>query len=471
LALWQDGRLLVADSANQRIRVIEPGGGTWTLAGNGSSDLKDGLLTTAILVQPTAIAVGTDGTIYFADGNAIRAIGKRVFSFVETVSNDRAGLVDGAPLQARFNRPSGLAFDAAGNLLVADSDNQLVRVFSGGTAGQEITPEEKEKLRYTPGEFRGLQPPRWPYDPPAATREIAGTLGELRGKVEDKEIPIRFHNGLDVVGAYGETARFIRDEKVLRPFAAENFETPRELLRMPTLGYIHIRLGRDQTGRPFGDGRFQFEKGPDGKLAGVRVPRGTKFRAGEPVGTLNAMNHVHLIAGRTGAEMNAIDALTLPGISDSRPPIVESVDVFDENWLKIETAAPDPRIKLAGKTRIVVRAFDQMNGNNARRRLGVYAAGYQVLKDNKPLSNVNWTIRFDRMPDTQAAKFVYAAGSKSGATGETIFNYIVSNNVTGDVFREDFFDAGKLEQGIYTLRVHISDYFGNISTKDINFEV
>lgn len=471
LAVWNDGRLLVADSGNRRIRVIENDGQVWTLAGNGTPGLEDGLLSGAVLVQPTAIAVGNEGTIYFADGNAVRAIGKHVFPFVETISNDRAGFTDGTPLLARFSRPSGLAYDAAGNLLVADSDNQVVRVLSDGRAGKEISSEEKEKLRYTPTEFRALQPPRWPFDPPAATREIAGTLGELRGEVNEKDEPVRFHNGLDVVGAYGETARFIRDEKVLRPFAAENFETLRELLRLPTLGYIHIRLGRDQTGKPFDDGRFHFEKDPSGKLSGVRVPRGTKFRAGEAVGTLNAMNHVHLIAGRTGTEMNAIDALILPGISDSRPPVIESVSLFEENWREFETTAPNSRIKLAGKTRIVVRGFDQMDGNNARRRLGVYAAGYQILKDNKPLGDINWTVRFDRMPDTQAAKFAYAMGSKSGATGETIFNYIVSNTITGDVFREDFFDAGKLEQGIYILRVHISDYFGNISTKDINFEV
>lgn len=471
VAIWKDGLILVADSANRRIRAIEKDGRTWTLAGNGAAGLTDGLLANAVLVQPTAIAVGSSGAVYFTDGNAIRVIGKHSFPFVETISNDRAGFADGTLPTARFNRPSGLAFDASGSLVVADSDNQVVRVISGGDAGRVITAEDKEKLRYTASEFRGLQPPRWPFDPPAATREIAGTLGELRGEVGDKEEPIRFHNGLDVTGAYGETARFVRDEKVLRPFAAENFATSRELLRMPTVGYIHIRLGRDLTGTPFGDGRFQFEKDPNGKLVGVRVPRGAKFRAGEPIGTLNAMNHVHLIAGRSGSEMNAIDALILPGISDSRRPVIENAALMDENWRKFETVAPGSRIKLVGKTRIVVRAFDQMDGNNARRKLGVYAAGYQVLKDNKPLTDINWTIRFDRMPDTQAAKFVYAAGSRSGATGETIFNYIVSNNVTGDVFREDFFDAGKLEQGIYTLRVCISDYFGNVSTKDINFEV
>lgn len=471
LTVWKNGSLLVADSANRRIRVIEKDGRTWTLAGNGTADLKGGLLSAAILVQPTAISVDKSGAIYFTDGNAIRVIGKRILPAVETISNDRAGFVDGATRSARFNRPSGLALDRSGNLLVADSDNQVVRVFSNGNLGKEITREEKDKLRYTAEEFRGLQPARWPYDPPTAAREIAGTLGELRGEIPDKNEPIHFHNGLDVVGAYGETARFIRDEKVLRPISAENFATSRELLRMPTVGYIHIRLGRDQSGRPFGDTRFQFERDAGGKLSGVRIPRGTKFGAGEPIGTLNSMNHVHLIAGRSGAEMNALDALILPGASDSRAPVIQNVSVFDENWRKIETPATSSRIRLAGKTRIVVRAFDQMDGNDARRKLGIYAAGYHVLKDNKPLAETNWTIKFDRMPDPKAARFVYAEGSRSGATGETIFNYIVSNFVEGDEYREDFFDAGKLEQGTYILRVFVSDYFGNITARDIDFEV
>ena len=64
------------------------------------------------------------------------------------------------------------------------------------------------------------------------------------------------HNGLDIAGAYGETARFVRDEKVLRLIAAENFGTVRQLIRMPTLGYIHIRLGANVESVPFGDGRL-----------------------------------------------------------------------------------------------------------------------------------------------------------------------------------------------------------------------
>lgn len=471
LALWND-KLLVADTGNRSIRVVEPDGRVWTLAGNGESELKDGLLYSSSFVQPTAVTVDENGWILVSDGNAIRQIGGTAIPTVRTISGGARGLKDGNSTQARFNRLSGLAIDADGNLLVADSENGLIRRLSSSQTGRQISVGEILDLRDRPGEFRNRQPARWPYDPPTAKRDIAGTLSEIRGEMKADGDEVWFHNGLDIAGAYGETARFIRDEKVLRPSAAENFGTLRELLRLPTLGYIHIRLGRNESGVPFGDNRFQFERDAAGKLAGVRVPRGANFRAGEPIGTLNSMNHVHLVAGRSGAEMNALDALILPNLTDSRPPVIEKVSVFDQNWKEIETGKANSRISLSGKSRIVIRAYDQIDGNSERRRLGVYRLGYQVLRsDGSSAIEPQWTIRFDRLPPPEAVSLVYATGSKSGATGETIFSYIASNRVDGDELREDFFDTANMQNGIYTLRVFAADYFGNTSSKDAIIEV
>lgn len=471
IAIWND-KVLVADSGNRRIRMIELDGTTQTFAGSGGGELRDGTLASASFVELAAIAVDKNGLIFIADGNAIRMAGLRAFPFIETISDDDRGFRDGNAYRARFNRPSGLAVDENGELFVADSNNQAVRLFTNTDRGKEITQDEKNAMRYSAAEFRDLQPPRWPYDPPANRREVAGTLGEIRGEIAENNDQSWFHNGLDIAGAYGETARFIRGEKVLDPRAAENFGTLRELLRMPTVGYIHLRLGRDKDGKSFGDKRIQFEFDINGNPVGVRVPRGSRFEAGEAVGTLNQMNHVHLVAGRTGSEMNAIDALILPGLTDSIPPVIDGVTLFDENWNEIETETFSRRIKLAGKTRIVVRAYDRVDGNAARRRLGVYRLGYQILKaDKDPLTDINWTIAFDRMPSNAALPFAYAKGSKSGATGETIFNYIVSNNVKGDGFNEAFFDAATLPAGVYTLRVFAADYFGNTASKDVIIEV
>ena len=472
LAVLKNGRILVADTGNKRIRAIDAAGNVATFAGNGGGTLKDGLLSQADFVFPSAIAINDAGAIFIADGNAIRVIRSLGLPFVETVSDEERGYADGAIKTAQFNRPSGLAIGADGNLYIADSENQTIRVFSSGAIGEPITDEKRENLRYKPEEFRRMAPPRWTYDPPNNPRDVAGTLGELRGEVNAPNKSVWFHNGLDIAGNYGETARFIRDGKVLKPLAAENFETLRELVRLPTIGYIHIRLGRDKNGVTYDDRRFQFQRSDAGKLSGVRIPRGSRFRAGEAIGTLNAFNHVHLIAGRTGAEMNALDALEFPGIGDNVAPTIEKVTFFDESWQPIETSKENARINLQGKTRIVVRAFDQMDGNNSRRRLGVYKIGYEILRaDRTPLDAMRWTISFARMPDESAARFVYAAGSQSGYTPETIFNYIATNEVSGDAFKENFFDAASSEKGDYVLRVAAADFFGNVATKEINFGV
>ncbi len=471
VALWQ-GKLLVADTGNRRIRVVEPDGRVWTVAGNGENDLVNGLNHTASFVAPTAIATDQNGLIYVTDGNAVRKIGGGAFPVVTTISASGRGLSDGVRSKARFNRPSGIAIDTAGNLLVADSENRLVRGFSTKSTGHEISLEEIAALRDKPEDFRSLQPSRWPFDPPNAKRDIAGTLGEIRGEMKDAADQVWFHNGLDIAGAYGETARFIRDETVLRAVAAENFGTLRELIRMPTLGYIHIRLGRNVNSEPFQDGRFQFEKDQTGKLTGIRIPRGTRFKAGDAIGTLNPMNHVHLVAGRSGSEMNALDALILPGISDTRPPVIEKVTLYDQNWNPVETVSQNSRIKIAGKTRIVVRSYDQVDGNSERRRLGVYKVGYQVRKDDDPATmDMKWSVVFDRLPSAEAVRFAYANGSHSGATGETIFNYIVTNRVEGEHFQEDFFDPASIGPGDFTLRVSAADYFGNISSNDVKISV
>lgn len=249
VAVWND-KLLVADTGNHRIRVVETDGRVWTLAGNNQGHLQDGPLAEASFVQPTAFAVAND-KIYVADGNAIRRIDTGENASITTISGQWRGLVDGEAETARFNRPSGLAIDANGDLLVADSENRLIRRFSSSEKGPAITPDQIAALRDKPDEFRQAAPARWPFDPPDARRDIAGTLGELRGDMaEGNEEPKWFHNGLDIAGVYGETVRFIRDEKVLRPFAVENFDTLRELIRMPTLGYIHVRLGRNAESVP-----------------------------------------------------------------------------------------------------------------------------------------------------------------------------------------------------------------------------
>ncbi len=108
IAVWGD-KLLVADSGNARIRLLEQGGAVSTLAGTSDRDLIDGTLSSARFVMPTAMTVDAFGRIFVADGNAIRMIGGQLFPTIETLAGNRRGFTDGNRSRAHFNRPSGLA--------------------------------------------------------------------------------------------------------------------------------------------------------------------------------------------------------------------------------------------------------------------------------------------------------------------------------------------------------------------------
>jgi len=121
--------------------------------------------------------------------------------------------------------------------------------------------------------------------------------------------------------------------------------------------------------------------------------------------------------------------------------------------------------------RIVVRAYDQMDGNAARRRLGLYRLGYQVLmSDGTPapgFAEPLTTISFESLPrDEDAAQLAYASGSRAGATGVTIFAYIVTNVVRDREAKADVWPTAKLAPGEYIVRVFAEDFFGNRATRD-----
>jgi DNA-binding beta-propeller fold protein YncE len=136
LAVTPAGEVVVADTGNNRIRLIQPGPtpSVITLGGNGNLGHRDGAGAQAMFRYPTAVAVGLAGEIYVADSenHVIRVLEKDAAGgwTVRTVAGivSRSGFADGVPAKARFNRPMSLAVDSAGNLYIADQVGNRIRM-------------------------------------------------------------------------------------------------------------------------------------------------------------------------------------------------------------------------------------------------------------------------------------------------------------------------------------------------------
>jgi len=479
IAVGDDGALLVADTGNHRIRRVTLDGEVTTIAGTGEAEDRDGDLAEAAFCEPTGIATRRDGMIFVtcAAQSSVRMIDLKG-QVVTTVAGGGfpSGLVDGAVAKAKLDRPSSLAFASNDAIVFADADNGLIRavVPEGASFGFQSDPGE---AKIKASDVREVVAPRWPYDPPEARRDIAGTFGEMRGEMLPNH-GAWFHNGLDIPGAYGETARAIFSERVTLPIAVEGVGSGRERLRLPLIGYIHLRVGRDRNEQPAGsfpNGAVTFRRDQQGRVIGVRVRRGTRINAGDAIGALNDQHHIHLIAGPFGEENNPFAALRFPGLIDTVAPTIESVAIANElgeSLFDSEKAARRSKpLSISGRARVIVRAYDQLDGSPQRRRLGVYRLGYQLLRaDGSPapgFEQPRYNLVFDRLPaDHDLIKLVYAEGSQSGYGGRTVFAYIVTNVAQGGMAREEFLDASQIAPGDYTLRVFAEDFFGNQARRD-----
>ncbi len=141
VALDSNGRLLIADTNNQRVRAVA-NGVISSIAGDGEELFSGdgGQAIAASLDQPTGIAVDTAGNVYIADKRNQRI---RVVNTVGVISTF-AGSGDspfsgsysgdgGQATAASLARPVGVSVDSSGNLLIADTNNQRIREVSGGS--------------------------------------------------------------------------------------------------------------------------------------------------------------------------------------------------------------------------------------------------------------------------------------------------------------------------------------------------
>ena len=500
VAVDLNGNIFVADAYNDSLRRISPKGVVSTVAGGGRPGFIDD--SAALFDTPCGIVVAPDGTIIVADAGNDRL---RKITTIGDVSNvntwdlkvngedvsspiglalthdnylyvtelDRSRVIQVAPdgtarvIADGFSQPAGITLDQrTGALYVADGANYVVRKLDPKEPEAAATFSQPEPQLNN--ETLGLQSLIWPVDPQDSPHEVVATIGEVRGSFDSNDGRHHLHSGLDVFGAYGSTVRAVRSEKVTGPLPNWAFGSINEGIRVGVISYIHIHVGRDKDGKMFDDERFLPVNDADGKLARVRIKRGTRFRPGDAMGTVNRMYHVHMNVGPPGGEINPL-TLSPVGFKDDVVPTIEKngIQLFDEAGTPLSEKS-NHRLLVTGKVRIVVDAFDRTNFNSARRRLGLYVLGYQLIKaDGAPapgFEEPRITQIYDRLPpNRESTKVAYADQSGITVYGSetTKFLYEVTNWVRDRRANRDVFDTSKLPPGDYTLRIIARDYNGN----------
>jgi sugar lactone lactonase YvrE len=141
VAVDSAGNVFVADRSNYTIRKITSAGVVTTLAGTaGSSGTTDATGSAARFNLPSGVAVDSAGNVFVGD-NVSHTIRKVTSAGVVTTlagTAGSAGSTDATGLVARFNYPWGVAVDTAGNVFVADRSNRTIRkVTSAGVVSTE----------------------------------------------------------------------------------------------------------------------------------------------------------------------------------------------------------------------------------------------------------------------------------------------------------------------------------------------
>jgi DNA-binding beta-propeller fold protein YncE len=125
VALRSDGKLMVSDYDNNRIRLVELDGATVTLAGTTAAGATDGAMSAAQFSHPQAMSMAANGDVYITDVGNFR-IRRITGDQVQTLAGDgKGGFVDADnPLAAELYGLEGLSVVPDGSMVYFADGNR-----------------------------------------------------------------------------------------------------------------------------------------------------------------------------------------------------------------------------------------------------------------------------------------------------------------------------------------------------------
>ena len=134
VAVDGSGNLYITDEYNWRIRKVTPAGIISTFAGNGTVGYSgDGGPATAAQIEAAGqLAIDASGNVYFGEGEGLVRKVTVSTGIISTYAGNVSACCsyngDGIPATAAYlASPNGVAFDASGNLFIAESNGQRIR--------------------------------------------------------------------------------------------------------------------------------------------------------------------------------------------------------------------------------------------------------------------------------------------------------------------------------------------------------
>jgi uncharacterized protein (TIGR03437 family) len=199
LVVDSKGAVYVSDTSH---RVLKwDGAHLTTFAGTGDVGYSgdNGLATKAVLNNPVGLAIDPAGNVYIADANEFRIRMVSTTGIITTIAGSgHVGYVGdgGSALTAYLNFPNGVVLDSSGNIYIADTENNVIRILSisaPAIAANGVVSSASFLPKISPGSLASIAGTNLATStPPSAATPLPTILAEATVTVNGRAAPILY---------------------------------------------------------------------------------------------------------------------------------------------------------------------------------------------------------------------------------------------------------------------------------------